>query len=188
MRLFGCHVPVSCAIYGVPNMARLENKVILGERVMLNSVGYIYRLGQEFPCTLGTGKYGVIEIGDDCGINGTAIFAQEKVTIGKRVMIGGGSRILDIHCHPVDVVPRRYSPDTVAPQPVVIEDDVWLGMEVIVLPGVRIGHGSVIGARSIVTKDIPPMVVAAGIPATVIRPVYSGETQKNITDDTCVCG
>ena len=52
---------------------------------------------------------------------------------------------------------------------IIIEDDVWVGANTIILPGVRIGRGSVLGAGSVVTKDIPPMVVAAGNPARVVR-------------------
>jgi len=164
-------------IYGTPHLARLENKVILGERVMLCSIPYLYRLGQSFQCVLSSGKHGVIRIGDDAGLNGTAIFAEKEVSIGARVMIGAGSRITDIECHPVDVLPRRYAANT-PPKPIAIEDDVWLGVNVTVLPGVRIGRGSVIGAGSIVTGDIPPMVVAAGAPARVIRPLSAEEVHS----------
>lgn len=175
MRLYGCTVPSSCRIFATPHMMRMEGRAILGERVMLNSLGYLYRLGQEFRMVLATGKHGVIEIGDDCGFNGTAIYAEKSVKIGKRVMIGGGSRIMDIDCHPVDAIPRRYAAETNPARPIVIEDDAWLGAEVFVMPGVTIGKGSVIAARSVVTKDIPPMVVAAGIPAKVVRELGKGE-------------
>jgi len=175
MRLYGCKVPASCNIFATPHLARMEGKAVLGERVMMNSLAYLYRLGQEFRCVLATGKHGVIEIGDDTGINGTAIYADKHITIGKRVMIGGGSRIMDIDCHPVDVLPRRYAAEHEPARPVTIEDDAWLGAEVFVMPGVTIGKGSVIAARSVVTSDIPAMVVAGGIPARVIRELKKGE-------------
>lgn len=54
-------------------------------------------------------------------------------------------------------------------QPIIIEDDVWLGARVIILPGVRVGTGSVIGAGSVVTRDVVPYSIAAGNPARVIR-------------------
>ncbi len=56
-------------------------------------------------------------------------------------------------------------------EPIVIEDKVWIGSNVVVLPGVRIGRGSVIGAGSVVSRDIPPMVVALGAPCRVLRPI-----------------
>ena len=178
MRLYGCTVPSSCRIFATPHMMRMEGKAILGEHVMLNSLGYLYRLGQEFPMVLATGKNGVIEIGEDSGINGTAIYAEQSVKIGKRVMIGGGSRIMDIDCHPIDALPRRYAPEANPSRPVVIEDDAWLGAEVFVMPGVTIGRGSVIAARSVVTSDIPAGVVAAGIPARVVRELSSTQSEK----------
>jgi maltose O-acetyltransferase len=54
-------------------------------------------------------------------------------------------------------------------RPIVVEDDVWFGAAVIVLPGVRVGHGSVIGAGSIVTKDVPPFACVAGSPARILK-------------------
>jgi galactoside O-acetyltransferase len=53
----------------------------------------------------------------------------------------------------------------------VIEDKVWIGSNAVVLPGVRIGYGSVVGAGSVVSRDIPPMVITVGVPARVLRPI-----------------
>jgi acetyltransferase-like isoleucine patch superfamily enzyme len=64
------------------------------------------------------------------------------------------------------IIRREDLPES---EPVVIEDNVWIGSKTIILPGVRIGNHAVIGAGSIVTKDIPPRCVAAGNPARVIR-------------------
>jgi acetyltransferase-like isoleucine patch superfamily enzyme len=58
-------------------------------------------------------------------------------------------------------------------KPVIVEDDVWLGTNVVLLPGVTIGRGSIIGAGSVVTRDIPPFVIAKGIPARVVRHLQS---------------
>lgn len=91
-----------------------------------------------------------------------------KVTIGNNVLIGPGC-ILATGSHPLDSAVRsqglEYARD------IVIEDDVWLGAGVIVLPGVTIKKGSVIGAGSVVTKDIPEAVVAYGNPCRVIKKV-----------------
>jgi maltose O-acetyltransferase len=65
-----------------------------------------------------------------------------------------------------DVVRHMELPPS---DPVIIEDNVWIGSKVVILPGVRIGSRAVIGAGSIVTKDIPPRCVAAGNPARVLR-------------------
>lgn len=164
----GCHVPRSCRIFGFPVLMRHEGKIILGERVLLNSLPWLYRIGQWGRCILSTSRNGLIHIGDDTGINGSAIHAEKHVQIGKRVLVAAGCRISDINFHPVDALPRRYLSDH-DPKPVIIEDDVWLGADVMVLPGVTIGRGSVVSAKSVVTKNIPPGVLAGGIPATVLR-------------------
>ena len=56
-------------------------------------------------------------------------------------------------------------------RPIVIEDRVWIGINSTVLPGVRIGYGAIIGAQSVVTRDVPPMTIAAGNPARIIRKI-----------------
>ncbi len=83
------------------------------------------------------------------------------VEIGNYCMIGAGSMICGVN-HGMasrDIPMRHQKPEAL---PIVLEDDVWLGMGVILLPGVRIGKGSVIGAGSIVRKDVPPLSIVSG--------------------------
>lgn len=168
MRACGCQVPVSCNISGLPMLHRNEGTVLLGERVCIQSIDALYRYGSSSKTKLSTGLHGTITIGDDTTINGASIFAEQRVDIGKRVMIAAGVNILDTSAHEVDTVPRRYSNSPV-PQPVTIEDDVWITMDCIILPGVTIGKGSVIAAGSVVSTTIPPYMLAGGQPAKVIR-------------------
>jgi acetyltransferase-like isoleucine patch superfamily enzyme len=73
-------------------------------------------------------------------------------------------------------VRMRWAPAPERPEPpIVIEDDVWIGARAILLAGVRVGTGSVIGAGSVVTRDVPPYSVAAGSPCRVLRARFSGE-------------
>lgn len=88
------------------------------------------------------------------------------ITIGNDVQIGPNVQLLT-PTHPLDAEQRRAKLE--AAEPIVIEDNVWLGGGAIVLPGVTIGTNSVIGAGAVVTKDVPPNVVAVGNPAKVIR-------------------
>ncbi|MFE5409448.1 sugar O-acetyltransferase [Microbacterium sp. NPDC056569] len=90
------------------------------------------------------------------------------ITIGADCQIGPNVQLLT-PTHPIDPAPRRDKLE--AAQPITIEDNVWLGGGVIVCPGVTIGENSVIGAGSVVTKDIPANVVAVGSPARVIRTI-----------------
>jgi acetyltransferase-like isoleucine patch superfamily enzyme len=110
-----------------------------------------------------------IVIGDDCGMNGGVICACEKVEIGNSVLIGANVLIADTDFHPLSVAERQRDGQAGAVRPIVIEDNVFIGANVIVLKGVRIGRGSVIGAGSVVASDIPPDVIAAGNPARPLR-------------------
>ncbi|QFG27359.1 sugar O-acetyltransferase [Actinomadura sp. WMMB 499] len=88
------------------------------------------------------------------------------ITIGDDVQIGPNVQLLT-PTHPLD--PERRRAKIEGAEPIVIGDNVWLGGGAIVLAGVTIGANSVIGAGSVVTKDVPPDVVAVGTPARVIR-------------------
>ena len=80
------------------------------------------------------------------------------ITIGERTMISPKVTLVT-EGHPVELA-ERYDAVTVAP--IVIEADVWIGAAATVLPGVRIGHGAVVGAGAVVAKDVPPMTVVTG--------------------------
>lgn len=94
-----------------------------------------------------------------------------KVTIGDQVIVGPNVTIIAAghYVHPEE----RYSDDTfpLIPGPVTIGDRVWIGANVVIQMGVTIGYGSVIGAGSVVTKDIPENTVAAGVPCKVLRTI-----------------
>lgn len=90
------------------------------------------------------------------------------ITIGDDVFVGPNVQLLTA-THPVAPGPRRAKIE--GGKPIVIEDNVWLGGGVIVLPGVTIGKNSVVGAGAVVTKSIPPDSVAVGNPARVVRPI-----------------
>jgi acetyltransferase-like isoleucine patch superfamily enzyme len=103
------------------------------------------------------------------GMTGGAIVVDQSVTIGDYVAIGANCTIVDTDFHPLGPYHRRQDPVDAATAPIVIEDHVFIGMQSVVLKGVTIGAGSVIGACSVVTRDIPSGVIAAGNPARVIR-------------------
>jgi acetyltransferase-like isoleucine patch superfamily enzyme len=145
-------------------------KLYLGNGVRLNSKNRGQHLNLASPVKLFAYKPGAeIRIGEGTGIIGSCITAHRSVVIGKRCMIAANCQIMDSNAHDLsfpDVERRRFTIG--AAYPVVIEDDVWVGANTFVLPGARIGRGSVIGANSVVSSIIPPMVVARGNPATVV--------------------
>jgi acetyltransferase-like isoleucine patch superfamily enzyme len=111
-----------------------------------------------------------IEIGDDTRIHGTCIHAQERIIIGSRCLIAANCQIVDNSGHDLsgDNPSARIITSGMT-KPILIEDDVWIGTGVIVLPGSRIGRGSVIGAGSVVSGNIPAMSLAVGAPCRVRR-------------------
>ena len=109
-----------------------------------------------------------LSIGDRSGV-GINCEVHGQVVIGKNVMMAPEVVIYTKgHAFDNPKKPMIEQGETTM-KPVVIEDDVWIGRRVIILPGVRIGHGAVIGAGSIVTKDVGAMTVVAGNPAKVVK-------------------
>lgn len=132
---------------------------------LLGSVGADTEFRPPIYVDLGTN----ITVGARCftNFNLTALDVA-PITIGDDVLIGPNVQLLT-PTHPVEPGPRRDKWE--AAKPITIHDNVWLGGGVIVCPGVTIGENSVIGAGSVVTKDVPANVVAVGNPARVIREI-----------------
>jgi maltose O-acetyltransferase len=117
------------------------------------------------------GKESEIKIGEDTIINNNAWLVADhaSIKIGKNVLIGLSFEASTSDGHSLDPK-KRFSLDY-AKMNVTIEDNVFIGSNVVLLKGVSIGHNSVIGDGSIVTRNIPENVVAAGIPCRVIKKV-----------------
>jgi serine acetyltransferase len=118
----------------------------------------------------------VLEIGDNVGISWqTSISVGTKVVLGNNVRIAQRCFLAGYPGHPMDAEDRAAGLPCTAQQigDIVLEDDVWLGTGVMVMPGVRIGRGTVVAAGSVVTKDLPAGVIAGGMPAKVIREIAS---------------
>ncbi len=99
-------------------------------------------------------------IGPEGFLSGCQVSAKTSVTLGRRVWIGPGSRVFDGDQHDMDADhPERL-------EPVEFGDYAWIASDVTVLRGVRVGEHSIVGSRSLVTRDVPPHTIAHGIPAT----------------------
>ena len=131
-------------------------RLVLGERNIIYP-GSVIRIDQGYLCT---GEE--VSFGPGCMI----YEPREGLTIGNHCMIGGGTLISGVnHGYAELGVPMRNQPAVA--KPVVLEDDVWIGMGVKLLPGIRIGAGAIIGAGSVVTTDIPAYSIAMGTPCRV---------------------
>jgi galactoside O-acetyltransferase len=183
----------SCLIEKSVRVA-LPSRVFLGDRVFIGEYSYIdpktistkIVLGNDVYisrlCRLSSGSSedyigeliieDSVHVGQNCFVDGTG-----KLRIGKDSVLGPNVVFLTgNHEFKDPAVPIRLQGGI--PQPIVIEEDVWLGANVIVLGDVTIGKGSVIGAGSVVTKDIAPYSIAVGTPAKVIG-------QRDKTDENC---
>jgi acetyltransferase-like isoleucine patch superfamily enzyme len=134
-----------------------EGTVRVGERLIV--------CGRTAACELGASTpEATLQIGDRVFINqGASVVATCYVEIGDDTQIGDFTAVLDTNWH-------RMEPDRpIKSAPVIIGANVWLGRNVIVLPGSKIGDHTVVAAGSIVKGDLPPRVLAAGNPAQVVR-------------------
>lgn len=142
------------------------------------------KFGERFSSGRGlwlqTIENGRLEIGDKVNVSDWVhVGALDRVTIGNGCLLGSKVLITD-HSHgPVDGFCHEMldiRPDArplISKGPVVLEDQVWLGDSVVVLPGVTIGRNTIVGANSVVNRSLPSDSIAAGVPARVIRPILS---------------
>lgn len=143
------------------------------------------RYGRGASTYLGTmfdvGPRGRVTLGDFTLVHGARIICDEEITIGDYVLISWNVVLMDSYRVPLDPRERRKELEQiptrafrlacaeVPAKPIRIERNAWIGFSACVLPGVTIGEGSIVGARSVVTADVPPFTIVAGNPARVIR-------------------
>jgi len=133
------------------------------------------------------GHGGRIVIGDYCYIGeNSKLWSAKEILVGDRVLIAHNVNIFDNLTHPLGARKRhdQYKEIIIKGHPknidlaekeVIIKNDAWIGCMSIILPGVVIGEGAVVGAGSVVTKDVPPYTIVAGNPAKIIREIPSEE-------------
>jgi len=149
--------------YNLSPRDRATRSSILAE--LLGSFGEDSEIRPPFYCDYGYQTY----IGARTFLNfGVVALDVARITIGDDVQIGPRVQLLT-PTHPVDAELRRAKWE--AASPIAIGDNVWLGGGVIVCPGVTIGDDTVVGAGAVVTRDLPSGVVAAGVPARVVREI-----------------
>lgn len=160
--LMGVKVGNDVSFNGKMYISRFKHSaIIIGDHCTFNSHDLFNTRGIG-NCILRTNKdYTKIEIGDNSGFSGVTITANNLVKIGKEVMVGAGTTIGDNDDHPERLMTSEA--------PIIIGNHVFIGMRCIIMKGVTIGDNAIIGAGSIVTKDIPANCVAAGVPCKVIR-------------------
>lgn len=153
-----------------------NGKIYFGDNVVINSDIRYNPIGGQSGCSFNMSNGGKIIIGRGTGISNSTFCCWLKIEIGEDVYIGGDCRIYDTDFHSLNKDDRINLPDTnVKSKPVCIKNGAWLGASCIVLKGVTIGENSVIGAGSVVTRDIPPNQIWGGNPAHYIKDVPASE-------------
>jgi len=133
-------------------------------------------------CSFSIGREGSCSIGDFTLLNGALVMAEERIEIGSHCLVSWNVGIADSDFHPLEPAQRLVDAEALAPfyekrpprpeiatRPVKISDNVWIGMNAVILKGVTIGENSVVAAGAVVSKSIPPNVVVAGNPAVIVR-------------------
>ena len=158
-------------IFGTPLIQRhRDSQIHIGPHFEMRNWLGSNPLGVNHRCILATWTAGAaITIGASTGLTGATLCAASSISIGRQVRIGANSTITDTDFHPLELNERRLNPRNGQMAPVIIEDDVFIGMHALVLKGSHIGRGSVIGAGSVVTGCIPAGVIVAGNPARIVR-------------------
>jgi len=167
--------PLGGRFYGIPIIQKHRKSTILFDRgLQVRSSRLSNPLGVNHPTVFSTlHPESLLMIGKNFAITGGAICVSENISIGNNVSIGANTTVIDTNFHPLNSIDRRINPQEGLSCPVKIEDDVFIGMNCLILKGVTIGKGSVIGGCSVVTKSIPPFSIAAGNPAKVIKKIHS---------------
>jgi acetyltransferase-like isoleucine patch superfamily enzyme len=146
-----------------PLSVRLYGRIWFKARGDVKFGNGVCMVGNVVPIEIVSHTGSHISIGDHTFINyGASITAYQQVKIGRHCLLGHHLRIVDKNEHGLE---QREA------APVTIEDHVWIGAHTIILPGVRIGRNSAIGAGSVVTKDVPANCLAVGNPARVVRQI-----------------
>ena len=182
----------------------IPDNVILGDDAYVETSFsfYLYRseaevgvrIGRGASTYLGTmfdvGPRGRVSLGDFALVHGARIICDQEIEIGDYALVSWNVVLMDSYRVPIDPterrselerVPRRaarYIDAEVAARPIRIGKNVWIGFESCVLPGVTIGEGSIVGARSVVVEDVPPYTIVAGNPARVIRRIAAEEARQ----------
>ena len=172
-RLRGLSKGAGWRCYGLPIIQRhRQSEIRVGQRLELRSSAASNPLGPSRPVIISTRRAGArITIGDDFGMTGGSLVCDQRISIGDRVWIGANAIISDTDFHPLDPEERLRHPLAANTAPVTIADDVFVGMNALILKGVTIGAGSVVAAGCVVVRDVPPRSLVAGNPARVVRGV-----------------
>lgn len=158
-----CHIGKRTVLIG-GNLS--EHILSLGSRVILRENVYL------------SARIGNISIGNDSYLaNSSWVGGRGKIRIGNDVIIGPNAVLISSN-RSYEVLSSPYHKETEIPGEINIGDHVWIGANATILPDVSIGRGAVVGAGSVVTKNIPPNCIYCGVPATFVKKIERENVEK----------
>jgi acetyltransferase-like isoleucine patch superfamily enzyme len=163
-----------------------NSQLIIGDNFQLQSGDYYNPLSRNIRGCIAVYPGGKVLIGNNVGMSAPCIFAHQLIVIEDNVKIGAGSTLLDSDAHSTNFMERRPGGNDTknkVNKAITVEQDVLIGMNCIILKGVTIGARSIIGAGSVVTKNIPPDSIAAGNPCKLIRTITNKEDHAGLKDE-----
>jgi acetyltransferase-like isoleucine patch superfamily enzyme len=158
---------------GIPFVS-VQGTFKVGKNFKINNTVYSNPIGRNHKCIFVVRKNAQLIIGSNVGMSGTTIVCHKGITIGNNVKIGGNVCIYDTDFHSQDLIMRRNPQDDMEKtiqEEITIADDVFVGAHTSILKGVSVGKNSIIGACSVVTKNIPANEIWGGNPARLIRKI-----------------
>ena len=149
-------------------------EVKIGRNVFINSAGKANPIGTGNKTYIQMVDNGQLIIGNNCGISNTAFTCASRIEIENNVLLGSGCKIYDTDFHALDYSERvkgNYPGAPIKTAPIVIKEGAFIGAGSFVLKGVQIGKHSVIGAGSVVTRNVPDYEIWGGNPARFIKKI-----------------
>ena len=179
-KLCECGERVNIDDYTTIQKWSVNSRIVIGDDVTITNKPETNLAGVVHECRFVMQRSGAeIRIGSHSGMSGVTIMCAKRVEIGEYVGLGANVMIYDNDMHAINPYLRMNDNDrNTKAKEVVIGDHVWVGANSIILKGVHIGRGAVIGAGSVVTKDVPEMTIYAGNPARYIKDVDITEEQR----------
>lgn len=170
---YGNILPLSCRVdFKTRIIIKNKRQLKIGENILLNSSPKGYHAAMPFPSTILVDvPKAKLEIGDNTRVNGAFIHSQSSIHIGKNCVIASGVNIIDSNGHQVNSNNRTIGRDN--PAPIFIGDNVWIGINSIILKGTSIGNNCVISAGSVVKGSYSDNVIIQGNPAIVVGHIKS---------------
>ncbi len=169
LKIFGVTYGANLEING-RIFIRNKGKISLGNDVKINSGMNFNPIGCETTTRLIAYQGGEIKIGDNVGISNSIFISRSQIQIEDNVLIGNGCKFWDTDFHSLNIIDRYSNDETdIRSSPIRIKKNAFIGGCAILLKGVTIGENSIIGAGSVVTKNVPNNQIWAGNPAKFIK-------------------